>query len=117
VTVHTALRRCDVVLVAFPFTDLSGVQRRPALIVGRVQTHDLLLAFMTSQIAVRSSSLSRQLDTTDPEFLMSGLKVCSTVRLDRLVTLHRRLVTRRLGSIGPQTAVAIARCLRYVFDL
>lgn len=116
-TANTALRRGDVVLVAFPFTDLSGVKRRPALIVGRIQTNDLLLAFITSQVVVGRSSSSHHLDTTDPEFLTSGLKVSSTVRLDRLATLHRRLVTRRLGRIGPQTTVAIERCLRYVLDL
>jgi mRNA interferase MazF len=106
-----------VVLVGFPFTDLSGVKRRPALIVGRVQSDDLLMAFITSQTAVGSSSSSHQLHPGDPEFLTSGLKVASTVRLDRLATLHRRLVTRRLGTVGPHTALAVERCLRHVLDL
>ena len=114
---RTTLRRGDVVLVAFPFTDLSGVKRRPAVIVGRVQTNDLLLAFITSRTGVRRSPSSHQLAPSDPEFLTSGLKVASTVRLDRLATLHRRLVTRRLGTIGPQTSLAVERCLRHVLAL
>ena len=116
-TTRTALRRGYVVLVAFPFTDLSGSKRRPALIVGRVQTHDILVAFITSQVVAGNVSSNHQVATTDPEFLTSRLKVSSTVRLDQLATLHWRLVTRRLGTIGPQTTVAVERCLRYVLDL
>jgi len=46
-----ALARGDVVLVRFPFTDLSGLKLRPALIVGRVSGDDVVLAFVTSQTA------------------------------------------------------------------
>jgi len=111
------LRRGDVVLVAFPFTDLSGVKRRPALIVGRVRGDDLLLALITSEVATGSATSNVTLSPTDPEFSASGLKVASTMHLDRLATLHRRLVTRRLGAIGPQTTRAVERSLRYVFAL
>ena len=38
-------------------------------------------------------------------------------RGDAGVTLHRNLVRRRLGRIGPRTEQAIAHRLRYVFEL
>jgi len=111
-TPPTALRRGNIVLIAFPFTDLSGVKRRPALIVGRVQTDDLIVPFVTSQIAPGTRSSSYVLDSNDAEFRMSGLKVRSMIRLDRIATLHRRLVTRGLGSIGPRTTAAVEQSLR-----
>lgn len=45
----SSLIRGDVVLAAFPFTDLSSTKRRPAVIVG-VDTAlgDFTLAFITS---------------------------------------------------------------------
>ena len=43
-----ALARGDVVLVRFPFTDLSGQKLRPALVVGYPRGEGVILAFVTS---------------------------------------------------------------------
>jgi mRNA interferase MazF len=101
----------------FPFTDLSGAKRRPALIVGRIASNDLVVGFITSRTTLQASPASHELARQDPEFAMSGLKVSSSIRLDKLASLHRSLVTRRLGSIGPGTLSAIESCLRYALDL
>ena len=119
---HTRpLRRGDVVLVSFPFTDLSGRKVRPALIVGRPSGSDLIVAFITSQFPSGTTAPVSQaeylLDLTDPEFPITGLKSSSVVRLDKLATLDRRIVHRRLGRVGVGTAHGIATCLRYVFEL
>jgi len=112
-----ALARGDVVLVRFPFTDLSGLKLRPALIVGRVSGDDVVLAFVTSQTAPNQHRADVLLRAGDSEFVLAGLRVSSRVRLDRLVTLSRGLVIRRLGRIGPQTNTAVSDALRYVFEL
>jgi mRNA interferase MazF len=117
VSVGGGLRRGDIVLVLFPFTDLSGTKRRPALIVGRVESDDLVLAFITSRLPTSLSPSAHSMDVANPEFRTTGLKVPSSVRLDKLATLHRRLVTRRLGSIGPRTTSAIGACLRHALEL
>ena len=111
------LARGDVVLVRFPFTDLSGLKVRPALVVGQVTGDDLILAFVSSRTARPPSPAEHHVDPSDPEFGRTGLRVASLVRLDRLVTLQRALALRRLGAIGPRTQTAIAGALRYVFDL
>ncbi|MCC7371893.1 MAG: type II toxin-antitoxin system PemK/MazF family toxin [Chloroflexi bacterium] len=101
----------------FPFTDLTGAKRRPAVIVGRIESDDLLLAIVTSQAVGLISPSSHPMLPSDPEFSATGLKVPSRIRLDKLVTLHRGLITRRLGRIGPHTMQALAGCIRYTFEL
>ena len=54
---------------------------------------------------------------TDPEFEQTGLLKESRVRLDRIVTLDRSLVRRRLGRIGPATALRVNAALRHTLDL
>lgn len=40
------------------------------------------------------------LETSDPEFAQTGLKVTSKIRVTRIVTLGRRLLQRRLGQLS-----------------
>jgi mRNA interferase MazF len=106
-----------VVLVVFPFTDLSGHKLRPALIVGRPSGEDLILAFLSSRESTTDPQADYVLGPGDPEFSTTGLKSQSVVRLNRIATLHRQLIRRRLGHIGPRTQGAVVRGLRYVFEL
>ena len=115
-TTRPVLRRGDVVLVRFPFTDLSATRLRPALIVGR-PAEDVILAFITSHKPAAPPHASCPLTPADAEFGATGLKVASSVRLDKLATLHHSLIRRRLGRIGTDTEARVARALRYVFDL
>jgi mRNA interferase MazF len=117
VTGRRSLARGDVVLVRFPFTDLSGSKLRPALIVGRPAGDDFIVAFITTRVATRDPRSAHLLQPSDMEFRTTGLKVPSVIRLERLATLQRSLIQRRLGSIGQRTEQVVARCLRYVFEL
>jgi mRNA interferase MazF len=111
------LVRGDVILVPFPFTDLAGSKVRPALIVGRVYGQDVLAAFITSQSPGGDPQAELSLAAAHPEFKQTGLKTASVIHLDKIATLDRRLVQRRLGQIGPQTSILVAHALRYVLQL
>ena len=84
--------RC--VLTRFPFTDLSGDKRRPALVVSRDNDRrpDLIVAFITS------------IPRTGPDMVLplaaiagTGRKVPSVVRFDKLATLDRSVIAGKLG--------------------
>ena len=111
------LTRGDLVLVQFPFTDLSAQKLRPALIVGRMTGDDVIVAFISSRISNAHPKAEHVLAPGDTEFRATGLKGPSQIRLNKLATLHRALVRRRLGQIGPATQRAVAAGLRYVFEL
>lgn len=83
------LAKGDVVLVPFPFTDLSQTKLRPAVAVHvNGQGRDITLCFVSSQKLDSLSADEFKIDQTDTEFAMTGLKVTSKVRVTRLVTLE-----------------------------
>jgi mRNA interferase MazF len=112
------LHRGDIVLVPFPFTDLSGQKARPALIISPDPVgSDVLLAFISSVIPATPETTDYVLDTTHPTFPQTGLKVVSVFRMSKLATLHRSLILRRLGSAAPDLQKALDVCLKQAIGL
>jgi mRNA interferase MazF len=77
-----------VVLVPFPFDDLSAAKVRPAVcLTDPMGPHrHLILAFITSRIPVDLMETDIVLDTSQLDFVTTGLRVSSTLRLHRLMT-------------------------------
>ncbi|HUB59989.1 MAG TPA: type II toxin-antitoxin system PemK/MazF family toxin, partial [Puia sp.] len=72
------MRKGDIVLIPFPFTDLSGTKLRPALILA-VTSADVTVAFITTQIGWR--------EPTDIELqpdVNTGIKKPSLIRPSKL---------------------------------
>jgi mRNA interferase MazF len=90
---------------------------RPAVVVGRSRSPDVVLAFITSRLDTEDPKAEHVVALDDPEFAGTGLRVASRVRLDKLATISRPLIRRRLGRLGPHARTTTARALRYVFGL
>ena len=104
--------RGDVVLVPFPFVDLSTTKRRPAVVLWAdpAQT-DFALAFIGSQQINQIGVGEIPLFPAHPEFGLTGLSVPSKIRATRLVTLERGLLRRWLGRLGPLLVADLDRAL------
>lgn len=88
----------DIVLIPFPFTDLTYSKLRPALIVSaKNRSEDMIVAFIGSGVSKNPFHLPiRQKDDC---FSESGLKVDSFVLLNKLATLNKRLAVGKLGQL------------------
>lgn len=95
------LKKGDIVLVEFPFTDLSQVKLRPALVLRAISVPDeVTLCFISSQNVTILNAEEFAIKVEDPEFSQTGLRVSSKVRVTRIATVSRRLIIRRLGELG-----------------
>jgi mRNA interferase MazF len=113
-----SLQKGDIVLVPFPFTDLSGTKLRPAVVLWVDATgDDVTLCFISSQNITSLSPDEFLLDASDAEFSSTGLKVSSKVRVARIVTLERRLITRRLGKLGASHIQQLNTAMIQAFQL
>lgn len=74
-----------VVLVPFPFEDLSSSKVRPAVcLTDPVGPHNhIILAFITSRISDSPLETDLIIDSGDPDFASTGLRVSSTLQLHR----------------------------------
>ncbi len=95
------LLRSDIILVPFPFTNLSTQKIRPALVINII-TDDVLVAFISSVVPTSPPAPTDfVLMCNHPDFSKTGLKGAATVKLAKLVCLHRSLILRKLGRVSP----------------
>jgi mRNA interferase MazF len=97
-----------VVIVPFPFSDLSGAKRRPALVLADLQGKDILLCQITSMWHNgKLSSIS--LKSTD--FISGALPVDSYIRPTRIFTADKDIIIRQAGVVSPQLMDKLVDCI------
>ncbi len=110
-----------VVLVPFPFDDLSSQKVRPAVcLTNPIGPHrHVILAFITSRIVTGNDLLETDvvLDSSHADFIVTGLHVSSTLRLHRLMTVTTALIRRELGELTPRMKAEVVERLHKLFGL
>lgn len=100
----------DIVLVPFPFTDQSGIKRRPAVVVSShrysSERPDLIIMAVTSQI--RPSRAFGEVNVKD--WKAAGLLKASVVK-PVLTTIEAALVIRSLGQLHEDDQQALKQAL------
>jgi mRNA interferase MazF len=108
-----------VILVPFPFDDLSANKVRPAVcLTDEIQPHGhVVLAFITSKVSANPSITDFTVDSQDADFAQTGLKVSSTIRLHRLMTISKTIIQRKLGELSKNQQTEIENRLRKLFGI
>jgi len=108
-----------VVLILFPFDDLSSTKVRPAVcLTDLIGPHDhVILAFITSRIPISPLKTDLIIDSRDPDFASTGLRVSSTLQLHRLMTVTKSMLQRELGTLSPAMQTHVQERLKKLFDL
>ena len=87
----------DVVVVPFPFSDLTQAKKRPALVISVLEGDDLILCQITSQRIKDKYAIS----IDDKDFAEGSLNQPSNVRPNRLFTADSHIVLYRVGNLTP----------------
>ncbi len=107
----TTYRFGDIVLIGFPHTNLQGIAKRPAIVLFDSGDQDVLVARVTTQ------EYCAEGDYKILDWRKSGLLAASYVRLGKQATVEKRLVIKRLGTLGIEEIGALKSILRKIFDI
>ncbi len=86
----------DVVVIPFPFSDLSGSKRRPALVVADWGGDDIMLCQITSQ----SKRDGLEIPLTEADFDHGRLPIVSHIRPNKVFTADRRIIQYVAGKVS-----------------
>ena len=86
----------DVVIIPFPFTDLSGNKKRPAFVVADLPGDDIIVCQITSK--AKSDSLALPIGASD--FISGSLPVDSFIRPNKIFTADKNIILAVAGRLG-----------------
>ncbi len=104
--------RGDVVLVRFPFSDLSQTKRRPALVLAVVEYGDLVLCQITS----KHYGDRRAVRLEAADFEKGSLPLTSYARPGRLLTGDPGLIDKSLGSLFESKRMEVVGAVRALLE-
>lgn len=106
----------DVVLVPFPFSDLTAVKKRPCLVLSAIHPKGLGAHYV---VAMMTSSLTRiefPGDLLLEDWKKAGLPKKTVVRLAKIVTIDASLIRKRIGRIGAQDKQKVQSAFTRLFS-
>ncbi|TLV00827.1 type II toxin-antitoxin system PemK/MazF family toxin [Dyadobacter luticola] len=95
----------EVVVIPFPFSDLSGSKRRPALVLADLSGDDILLCQITSQSARDPYSVP----LVSNDFIGGSLPVNSFIRPTRIFTADKNIIVRKAGLVNSKVVNVVTQ--------
>jgi mRNA interferase MazF len=90
-------KKWDIVLVNFPFSDLTASKKRPALIISPDEynkSEDVIIAFITSNLPEKTGRYEYYIN----EWQNSGLLKTSILKM-KLATVTKLVIHKKLGTL------------------
>jgi len=108
-----------VVLVPFPFDDLSSTKVRPAVCLTEPvgQHNHVVLAFITSRVPDEPLPTDLVFPETGKDFSTTGLRVSSTLQLHRMMTVASNIIVRELGTLPESSQKDVEGKLKLLFGI
>ncbi len=106
-------KKGTIVLVPFPFTDLSGQKVRPAIIISnQSKSTDVIVLFITTQTKTKFPYTVPAVPSNK-----NGLKASSLIICNKIATLDRAVILGELGEIESDTFCKIETEIKKVLGL
>jgi mRNA interferase MazF len=93
----------QVVIVHFPFSDLTASKLRPAVVLAEAGRGDWILCQITS----KSYGDTRAISVDASDFASGSLRLASFARPGKLFTAHTNLVAGQVGELQPANFTAV----------
>jgi PemK-like, MazF-like toxin of type II toxin-antitoxin system len=116
---HRSGIKGKVVLVPFPFDDLTSEKVRPAVCLTEPigPYGHIILAFISTQIPDQPLDSDLFINSRDSDFSLTGLRATSSLRLHRLMTVTSSIIKRELGRLSTRMQKEVDYKLLELFSL
>ena len=97
-------------MVSFPFTDITSVKQRPAIVLLDTGDEDVVVTRVTSQ------PVQTPFDVEIIKWQQAGLLVPSIIQVHKIATIEKRLIMRRLGMLRDNDWAQMCAVIRQLWQ-
>lgn len=90
------IKKFDIVLVDFPFSDLTKTKKRPALVINSLEGENVMLC----QITTKRRNIQKYEILLPKESCVGDIRFNSFIYVDMIFTLHKSLIYRKIGEVN-----------------
>ncbi len=101
----------DIVVLPFPFSDLSNSKNRPCLVIAELPGIDIIICQITSQSRKDADAIRLK----QKDFQKGSLNVDSWIRLNKLLTIETSMIKYKLGKLKPEKIKEVEKQLCEIF--
>lgn len=104
----------DIILIPFPFAELTNVKVRPAVAITTTKDKykDLVLCAISSVVPVKLGLFEMLLQPN----IQNKLRVPSIIKIDRIVTLKKERMIAKLGKLSDQEIIFFIKKFKRLID-
>ncbi|MBX3413290.1 MAG: type II toxin-antitoxin system PemK/MazF family toxin [Pirellulales bacterium] len=109
------MKRGEIIIVEYPFTDLSGSKRRPAFVVqsDTIKSPDIVIAAISASAPLIPTRVLIE-PAREPA---SRLTAVCVVRCENLSTIQPTLVLGAIGNLSKTAMREVDKCLKLALGL
>lgn len=115
---NTGFKPGDIILISYPFTNLSASKVRPALVISSGKYNQKETDIVIIPISSNVERLSEEdiiVENTIKDFKNTGLKMTSCIRCGKIFTLEKTLAKRYLGCLGDELLNEVRQRLKILY--
>jgi mRNA interferase MazF len=105
------MKKGDIILVPFPFTDLKGFKKRPAVVLYN-DSFDVVVSFITTNLVWNEKT-----DILIKPNNTNRLKRTSLIRTNKLATIKNTIIIGKIGELDRKTVDELNEKLIQIFEL
>lgn len=99
----TMFEQGNILIVPFPFSDLSNIKKRPVLVLSKTNENncsdDIIICGITSNLKDRKHAI-----LVDDSCLIDGfIPSKSAVKVDKLFTINKSIVIKKVARLNKET--------------
>lgn len=103
----------DIVVVPFPFSNLTNAKRRPALIITDLAGNDVILCQITGKNITDSYSIT----ITENDFTSGSLSQISNIRPNKLFMADSQIIIYKIGQLKPEKMQEVTNTIILILEL
>src|SRR3989344_4749114 len=90
------IKKFDIVLVDFPFSDLTKTKKRPALVINSLEGENAIFC----QITTKRRNIQKYEILLPKESCIGDIRFNSFIYADMIFTLHKSLIYKKIGEVS-----------------